>query len=87
MLIFLNVKNIDTPLLSWAGKNDMEVDYKQAVQLHLALRRLSKRNVLLLYPSDGHIITGEKAQFDLIDRTKNWFDHFLKGQELISDAK
>ena len=76
---------INTPLLSWAGKKDMTVDWRQSVELHLALRRLQKKNVFLLYPNQGHILTDKIAQFDLSMRIKNWFGHFLKGLPLIEN--
>lgn len=77
--------NISTPLLSWAGKKDMNVDWRQSVELHLALRRLKKKNTFLVYPNQGHILTDRIAQFDLSMRIKNWFDHFLKGVPLIEN--
>jgi dipeptidyl aminopeptidase/acylaminoacyl peptidase len=70
--------NITTPLLSWAGKDDTSVDWHQSIELHLALRRLQKRNIFLAYPGQGHILTDDVAKFDLTTRIKNWFDHYLK---------
>lgn len=70
--------NITTPLLSWSGKSDGSVNYEQGVELHLALRRLDKRNVFLLYPNQGHILSDEKAKRDVTKRVKDWFDRYLK---------
>jgi dipeptidyl aminopeptidase/acylaminoacyl peptidase len=77
-----NAANITTPLLSWAGKEDRSVDWKQSVELHVALRRLNKRNVFLAYPNEGHILNEPSAQYDLTTRIKNWFDHYLKNMPL-----
>ncbi|WP_116787825.1 alpha/beta hydrolase family protein [Flavobacterium psychrotrophum] len=74
----LNATKINTPLLSWAGKDDISVDHEQGIELHLALRRLGKRNVFLVYPKQGHILTDTNAKTDLSNRTKKWFDHYLK---------
>lgn len=74
----INAAKITTPLLSWAGKNDMQVDWKQGVELHLALRRLQKQNIFLVYQGEGHILSGTAAQYDLTSRIKSWFDHYLK---------
>ncbi|MCK8141449.1 prolyl oligopeptidase family serine peptidase [Flavobacterium sp. I-SCBP12n] len=71
---------ITTPLLSWSGKEDASVDWRQSIELHLALRRLQKRNIFLAYPNQGHILTDELAQFDLTTRIKDWFNYYLKNK-------
>jgi dipeptidyl aminopeptidase/acylaminoacyl peptidase len=76
----VHAAKITTPLLSWAGKDDQVVNFEQSIELHLALRRLQKPNLLLLYPGEGHILNNPEAQQDLTDRTKDWFDHYLKGK-------
>lgn len=78
----INASKIATPLLSWVGKNDMQVDWKQSVELHLALRRLQKQNIFLAYQGEGHILATAAAQCDLTSRIKNWFDHYLKDKNL-----
>lgn len=70
--------NIKTPLLSWSGKSDSSVDFRQSVALHLALRSLHKPNTLLLYPEQDHILSNPKAKLDLTMRVKAWFDYYLK---------
>lgn len=70
--------DIQTPLLSWAGKEDDTVDWTQSVELHLALKRLKKKNKLLVYPHEGHILMNFDARFDLGTRVKEWFDSHLK---------
>ncbi len=74
----MNAQKITTPLLSWSGKDDGTVDFRQSVELHLALKRLEKKNTLLVYPNEGHILTNPKAQYDLTQRIKSWFDYYLK---------
>lgn len=73
-----NAANIDTPLLSWAGKQDQTVFWTQSAELHLALRRLKKKNIFLVYPGELHNILTEALQKDLTAKTKNWFDYYLK---------
>jgi dienelactone hydrolase len=75
----MNAEKIVTPLLSWTGKSDGTVDWRQSVELHLALKRLNKTNTLLVYPNEGHILHNLDAQLDLTARIKNWFDKYLKG--------
>ncbi len=72
---------ITTPLLLWSGKEDNNVPPEQSMELYMALRRLNKRNLLLLYPEENHIIQKTDNQIDLNLRIKNWFDYYLKGSE------
>lgn len=69
---------INTPLLSWTGKMDYQVDPQQSMALHLALRSLRKNNTLLLYPDEAHVLLRPEFQKDLTVRIKKWFDHYLK---------
>ncbi len=69
---------IVTPLLSWAGKDDDSVDFRQSISMHLALRRLGKESTLLLYPGQGHILQSKAAKADLTTQVKEWFDRYLK---------
>ncbi|WP_306349879.1 alpha/beta hydrolase family protein [Flavobacterium sp. '19STA2R22 D10 B1'] len=75
----MNAAKIKTPLLSWAGTADTQVNFEQSVELHLAMRRLGKTGTMLLYPGQGHILTDESTQQDLTARIKTWFDKYLKG--------
>lgn len=69
---------IETPLLSWSGKKDITVNWSQSLELYLAMRRLSKKNMFLVYPEEEHVIIDSKNQIDLSIRIKNWFDKILK---------
>lgn len=72
------VENITTPLLSWAGNNDGNIDWKQSVDFYLALRRLKKPHVLLLYDGESHSLLKSENQIDLSERIRQWFAYFLK---------
>lgn len=74
----IHAAHINTPLLNWAGMKDKNVDWKQGVGLHLALRRLKKDNVLLLYPNEGHVLKNLEARLDLSLRIHDWFRKYLK---------
>lgn len=69
---------VTTPLLLWAGEADNSIDYHQSLEFHLALRRLQKSNILLLYERGGHAIMEKEHQIDLTHRTQEWFDYYLK---------
>lgn len=73
-----NATKINTPLMTWAGKNDPSVFWTQSAAFHLALRRLNKRNVFLLFPGENHNVIAPELQKILTTKTKNWFDYYLK---------
>lgn len=70
---------VSTPFLLWSGTNDNSIDYRQSLEFHLALRRLGKPNILLLYEGGGHGLTKEEHQMDLSRRMSHWWDYYLKG--------
>lgn len=77
--------NIETPLLLWSGENDTTVPHTQSMMMYFALRRLNKKNTMILYPDEGHSLFNPKNQMDLSCKILNWFDHYLKGLPIISE--
>jgi dipeptidyl aminopeptidase/acylaminoacyl peptidase len=75
-----HVGNVTTPLLSYAGKKDNHVDWHQTVAFYMALRRLGKKNIMLLYPNEGHTIINPVNQRDLTQKISQWFAYYLKGE-------
>ena len=73
-----NANTIQTPLLLWTGKEDQHVDWHQSVAFYLALRRLGKKNIMLLYSDEKHVILQPNNQKDLSHRIVEWFDYYLK---------
>jgi dipeptidyl aminopeptidase/acylaminoacyl peptidase len=71
---------INTPVLLWTGKNDRQVDWHQSIEGYLALRRLRKKNIMLLYPEEGHVILNPVNQQDLFKRVQQWFGYYLKDE-------
>ena len=74
-----NAKTITTPLLTWAGAQDNNVQPRQAATFYAALRRLQKEHVMLVYPNDGHIFYNPKNQEDLTHKMQDWLGYYLKG--------
>lgn len=74
-----NVTKITTPLLSFSGNSDMQVDPIQSKEFYLALRRLQKEHIMLLYPNDNHVLGRPDNQKDLTEKTLEWFNFYLKG--------
>lgn len=73
-----HVHNINTPILTWTGDQDSNVNWNQSIELYNALRRLEKEHVFLLYRKEGHSLLKKENQVDLSIRTKQWFDYYLK---------
>ena len=74
----LYADNVTTPLLSWVGKMETNLPYEQSLLFYNALRRAKKKNVLLVYPKDQHVIVIKENKMDLTKRITDWFDRYLK---------
>ena len=83
----MQAAGINTPLLTWAGLQDENVQPLQALTFYVALRRLNKKNIMLRYPDDGHIFYKTKNQIDLTNRIQQWFDYFLKKEPALDWIK
>lgn len=77
----LNADIVNTPLLLWSGKQDRVVPYTQSVAYYLALRRLKKASVMLIYPTEDHNLKKAYNQEDLSRKIIEWFDYFLKDKK------
>ena len=77
----LNADKVNTPLLLWSGKEDRVVPYTQSVAYYLALRKLKKPIVMLIYPTEDHNLKKVSNQEDLSRRIMEWFDYFLKDKK------
>lgn len=72
--------NISTPLLAYTGTNDMQVPPKQSIEFYLALRRLQKKHILLMYPNQNHAFSSPYSQEDVSRKMMEWFGYYLKGE-------
>jgi dipeptidyl aminopeptidase/acylaminoacyl peptidase len=79
----LHVAKITTPILLFAGRLDDNVKHEQSIEFYIALRRMKKQAILLMYPSEGHIMTNPTNSLDITKRVEAWFDYFLKGDKNI----
>lgn len=70
--------NVTTPLLSWTGLKDRQVDYTQSFEFYLALRRLKKAHTMLVYPEVDHDMSGRPEASDLTQKIEDWLDYYLK---------
>lgn len=74
----LSAQGLSIPLLLWTGAEDRHVDVNHSYKFHMALRRLQKENILLVYPNERHVIQKNQNQIDLSTKIKEWFDYHLK---------
>lgn len=72
-----NIEKLNTPLLLWAGKQDLQVHWTQSLSFFLAMKRLKKEGKLLLY-DDNHALMDEKNQLHLSKEIFDWFNFYLK---------
>ncbi|HXK00005.1 MAG TPA: prolyl oligopeptidase family serine peptidase [Gelidibacter sp.] len=76
----MNVKTMNTPILLFFGSNDRMVKPSYNIKLFLALWRLKKDSILVIYPDEEHSIVNEIHQIDLTLKIKKWFNSFLKNK-------
>jgi dipeptidyl aminopeptidase/acylaminoacyl peptidase len=74
----VHAKNVTTPILIWTGEQDRQVHYFQSIEFYNALRRLGKREIMLIYPNNRHRLTELASEADFNQRLEQWFDTFLK---------
>lgn len=74
----LNADKTTTPLLIMHNKKDNQIQWRQGVEMYLALRRLNKKVWLLQYDNGGHGPNGKDA-VDYTIRLTQFFDYYLKG--------
>ncbi len=71
-------EKVQTPLFSWTGEQDKQVQSTQTISYHLALRRLNKKNIMVIYPNETHALEDKEHQKDLMHRIEDWFGYYLK---------
>jgi dipeptidyl aminopeptidase/acylaminoacyl peptidase len=74
------VDKIETPVLIWTGEEDRQIHYYQSIAFYLAMQRLKKSAILLVYPGDGHALVKKENQQDFAHRIEDWFGYYLKGE-------
>lgn len=77
----MQAHTIQTPLLLWAGSEDSRVLWDNSSKMQMALWRLGKKSIFLVYPNEQHFLSQMKNQLDLSSKTLDWYDYYLKGKE------
>lgn len=70
---------LTTPLLMMHNRRDNQIQWNQAVEFYMALRRLKKRVWLLQYDRASHTLGGDQAK-DYTLRLMQFFNYYLKGE-------
>jgi len=76
-----NASTMDTPLLLFHGTVDNVVQWEHSFGFYSILRYLKKPVVFLSYREEGHGLRQKGNRIDIQSRLKEYFDHYLKGNE------
>jgi dipeptidyl aminopeptidase/acylaminoacyl peptidase len=71
-------KNAKAPLLILQGTNDIRDPKEEAEQAETILKNEGKVVAAHYYPDEGHGFAKRENQIDAMQRTVEWFDHYLK---------
>lgn len=74
----LHADKISAPLLIMHNRLDDNIQWRQGVELFMALRRLGKRVWMLEYDGETHVLANKDNQKDFTIRLTQFFDHYLK---------
>jgi len=75
--IVLSADKIKTPLLIMHNESDNNIQWRQGVELYMAMRRLGKKVWMLQYRNGGHSVVGKDA-IDYTTRLEQFFNYYLK---------
>lgn len=76
-----HIKDLNTPLLLWTGKNDTNINWYQSNFMYSAMRRLNKEGKLIIFNNEGHTIESPSNQKILSDEIFKWFEKYLKDKK------
>jgi len=62
------------------GANDIRDPKEEAEQAETVLKQEGKVVAAHYYPDEGHGFAKRENQIDALERTVEWFDHYLKNQ-------
>jgi dipeptidyl aminopeptidase/acylaminoacyl peptidase len=73
-------KDAKAPLLILQGANDIRDPKEEAEQAETILKKEGKIVAAHYYPDEGHGFAKRENQIDAMQRTVEWFDHYLKNK-------
>jgi dipeptidyl aminopeptidase/acylaminoacyl peptidase len=75
--MYNQVQNIVTPTLWMGGEKDWNVPISNSEQMYLAMKRLGRETLLVVYPDQGHGIGLPSFRIDIWNRQLAWYDKYL----------
>ena len=72
------IKKVKTPTLVLHGERDSEVPTPQGYEFWHALKTLGVPTQLVIYADEGHGIRRPENQLDIVRRSADWFDRYLR---------
>lgn len=69
---------VKTPTLILHGQDDQRVPIEQGQQLYTTIRKVGTTVDFVTYPREGHGLREPAHRRDRMERTRGWFDRFLK---------
>jgi acylaminoacyl-peptidase len=74
------IKQVKTPTLVVVGERDGECPAPQSFEFWHALKDLGVPTELVVYAGEGHAFHSPKDRLDVLRRTLEWFDKYLRQQ-------
>jgi dipeptidyl aminopeptidase/acylaminoacyl peptidase len=72
------IKNVKTPTLILVGDRDGECPAPQSYEFWHALKTLGAKNQFVVYANEGHSIGQPEHRRDILKRTVEWFNEYLR---------
>jgi dipeptidyl aminopeptidase/acylaminoacyl peptidase len=72
------ITKVKTPTLVLVGERDGECPAPQSREFWHGLKSMGVKTQLVIYANEGHYIGQPEHQRDIVHRTVNWFDQYLK---------
>ena len=72
------IKDVKTPTLIVVGERDGECPAPQSYEFWHALSSLGVPSQLVVYPGEGHMFRQSDHKRDVMERTAEWFDKYLR---------
>ena len=72
------IRNVRTPTFEWVGERDIECPAPQTQEFWHALKDRGVPTQIMIYPGEGHGLREADHNADLMRRTLEWFDKYLR---------
>ncbi len=80
------IRNVHTPTFEYVGERDIECPAPQTQEFWHALKALGVPTSVMIYPGEGHGLRDPDHIADALQRTLDWFDHYLNEDRSAAGA-